>query len=36
MEHVPEPHHGATADRYRTGPVIPAVRDTTTIDHSRL
>ncbi len=36
MEHVPEPHQGATVDRRRTGPVIPAVRDTTTIDHSHL
>ncbi len=36
MEHVPEPHHGATVDRRRTRPVIPAMRDTTTVDHSHL
>ncbi len=36
MRHIPGPHHGATADRRRAGPVIPAVRDTTTMDHSHL
>ncbi len=36
MRHIPGPHHGATADRRRAGPVIPAVRDTTTINHSHL
>ncbi len=36
MRHIPGPHHGATADRRRAGPVIPAERDTTTINHSHL
>ncbi len=35
MRHIPEPNHGATTDRRRTEPVIPAVRDTTTMNHRR-